>query len=122
MTNRQRFKTFLVTSALIGGLCLPAMAGELTPAQTAPDTTAPAAQPAPVGQSAPAPQASQPATEAPKGAKVTPAAPHRIAHVTPRVFQPGPAPREVRIASSEPVAIASAAVSSRALMMWGIAY
>jgi hypothetical protein len=116
MTSRQRFAIFLTTSALVGGLCLPALAGELTPARTGTETSA---QPAPMQAAAPAQsaapkQAAQPeVARASKAAKMTPH--HRIARAAP------PAPyvqREIQVASSE----LPTPRYSHYPMMFGVAY
>jgi hypothetical protein len=107
MTNRQRFGIFLMTSALVGGFLLPAVAAEFTPA---PGTaaSAPASAPvaaAPSSASAPTPVA---ATRAPAhAANATPVAhaKHKIvARIATPVIEPvQPRPHEYEIASTAPI-------------------
>ena len=126
MTCRQRLGIVLMTSALFGGICLPAIAGELTPAQTGNAATTPVAQPVPAvqarpAQSAPA-QAAQPAAPAPKAARATPT-PRRIAHAVPRtriVAPAAPVQREVQIAAPEPAPSGGRVMAFAT--MFGIAY
>jgi hypothetical protein len=116
MTTRQRFAFALMTSALVGGLCLPAMAGELTPAQGGNAAATPA--PAPAVQAAPAQakptQASQPAAT-PRAAKAAPVQ-HRLARVAPR---PAPVESE-QVAYNEPAQSAHHMVAYTTIL--GIAY
>jgi len=124
MTNRQRFGILLMTSALVGGLSLPAAATELTPAPVAatpapaPVAATPAPAPAPVA-AAPAP-ARIAATPAPaKVAKVTHATHKIVARIAAPVSYPVQQ-RPYEIASSEPTNYSCRYCAYA--MMFGIAY